>query len=140
MQQKTKLIEGVISGVWLTSLHYQALSGNDVLPVVVKMSEFSKFKHHEWLSKSFYNNFDRECKLQLKVITANKHNVSTHLSVPYILLSLVSSTPSKQLISKVSVELLNQISDCEHRERSENFLDPSSSPGHDITVGIKQQY
>ena len=65
---------------WFTSLNYQAsqlFSGDNVLPVVAKMTEFTKYKTAGWLSELFYN---KEGPLQLKVVFV-KRNETTYMSV-----------------------------------------------------------
>ena len=69
LQQKTKLIEGALNP-WLLSLHYEASkssSGDQSVPVVVKMTELGKYHSDPggWLSAPFYDNHYN--KLQLKV-------------------------------------------------------------------------
>ena len=71
MQQKTHLMEQMFIP-WFMSLHDRASklsSGDQVVPVVVKMTEFRVYQNigHGWLSKPFYD--AAECKLQLKVVS-----------------------------------------------------------------------
>ena len=58
MQQRTQLMEQMFSP-WFISLHDRASklsSGDQVVPVVVKMTEFTKnIEGHGWLSKPFYD-------------------------------------------------------------------------------------
>ena len=111
LQQKTQPIEGIF-GPWLTSLQYRASklsSGDQVVPVVVKMAEFTRHMSARWLSKPFYNNYNKECELQLEVAT------EFYMYNSYVSLSLiVDYRESKQSTDKFVVRLLNQISDSEH--------------------------
>ena len=111
LQQKTQLIEGIF-GPWLTSLLYRASklsSGDQVVPVVVKMTEFTKHVRSKWLSKPFYNNCNKECELQLEVATEfYMHNYYVSLTL------IVDYKESKQSTDRFIVHLLNQISDSEH--------------------------
>ena len=113
LQQKTQLIEGAF-GPWLTSLLYRASklsSGDQVVPVVVKMTEFTKHvcMNSKWLSKPFYNNCNKECELQLEVAT------EFYMYNSYVSLTLiVDYKESKWSTDKFVVHLLNQISDSEH--------------------------
>ena len=110
LQQKTAWIEGIIHNHWLTSLCRQAsklASDNQVVPVVVKMSEYAKNKDTTWSSKQFYDNYNKECKLKLQVAASKFRN-------SYMSVSLLSMTPGKRPTGTFVVRLLNQISDSEH--------------------------
>ena len=106
LQQKTQPKEIP----WLTSLHNRAslASGDQVVPVVLKMTEFTKHKGTDWLSKPFYSNCNKECELQLKVF-ANRID-PTYMSVFLILTNRDKHKPAERLV----VRLLNQNSDSEH--------------------------
>ena len=108
-QQNTQPKE---EGPWLTSLHNRASklsSGDQVLPLVVKMTEFTKHMGTNWLSKPFYNDPSKECKLQLQVSAAPLLGY-TYMSVSLV----VDHKQSKQQSDKLVVKLLNQVGDSEH--------------------------
>ena len=120
---------------WFISLHNRVskLSSSDqVVLVVVKMTEFTKNIKRGWVSKPFYDTRNKQCKLQLKIV------VSVFNEVPYVSVLLLGEHEvhnkhmrQKQLddswITKLSrwcldleacnepvVKLLNQISNDEH--------------------------
>ena len=123
LQQKTQLS-------WFLFLHQVSkLSsglGDRVVPVVVKMTEFTKnVKGNGWLSQPFYDTHNKQCKLQLKVV-ASKIDEVIYLSV---LLLGDHEAHNKHMPSPTDwfskiflkhddsiVKLLNQISDDEHIE------------------------
>ena len=116
LQQETQPKE---EGPWLTSLHNRAsrlASDDHVVPVVVKMTEFTKHKGTNWLSKPFYSNHSKECKLQLQVAAAPLLGY-TYMSVSLV----VDNKQSKQQSGKSVVKLLNQISDSHHHVGGDNI-------------------
>ena len=142
LQQRTQLIEQVFSP-WLMSLHNQASklsSGNQVVPVIVKVTKFTKIvEGHGWLSKPFYDTRNKDCKLQLKVVANKIDEVTYDMSVLLLGDSKVHNkhTTSKEAAEQPArtnhelrflfplfqsshtrdesfVKLLNQISDNEH--------------------------
>ena len=116
LQQNTKQIE---EGSWLTSLHNRASmlsSGNEVVPVVVKMTEFTKHKDADWLSNSFYDN-RTTCKLQLRIFV--NRDDSTYMSM-----CLIKVLQSKRPAGRFAVRLLNQISDRNHYQVQSDVFVP----------------
>ena len=136
LQQKLELIVSP----WFMSLHDQASrlsSGDQIVPVVVKVAEFTNImKGHGWLSQPFYHTHDKECQLQLKVVTekfTTNGSVNTYVSVSLLgdykvhskhkrqkqvgntwLQSLWSNNQFQLCDEPVIVKLLNQISNNEH--------------------------
>ena len=111
LQQKTKQLQEKMLDPWFTSMQYRASkfgSGNQVVPVVVKMTEFTKHINSKWLSKPFYSNYNKECELQLEVFANNTN--STYMSVYLKLADHCYYKPADKLV----VRLLNQINDSEH--------------------------
>ena len=107
-----KRITELETKIWFTSLQNRAsklASGNQVVPVVVKMTEFTKHMNTKWLSQPFYNSCNKECELQLEVAT------KLYMYNYYVSLCLiVEYKESKQSTDKFVVNLLNQIRDSEH--------------------------
>ena len=121
LQQKTVWIESIIHNHWLTSLCRQAsklISDDQVVPVVVKMSEYAKNKVAPWSSKPFYDNYNKECKLKLQVATSKVR--SNYMSVSLLLMT-------KRQTGTFMVRLLNQISDSGH------YLEDTSLPSSSQT-------
>ena len=109
LQKNTQSIE---EGSWLTSLHDRASklsSGDQVVPVVVKMTEFTKHKDAEWLSNSFYDDHNKTCELQLSIVV--NRNDPTFMSV-----YLIKDEQSRRPADRFAVKLLNQISDRKHHQ------------------------
>ena len=122
LQQRTVRIEEIIHNHWLTFLRHQAsrlMSGTEVIPIVVKMTEFAKNKASSWSSKPFNDNFSKDnCELYLQVSPSKIRN--SLMSV-----SLLSRIPSKRVTGTFVVRLLNQISDSEHYLGPEDTSSPT---------------
>ena len=86
-----------------------------MLSVAVKITEFTKFKDVRCLSLPFYNNLNKEWKLQLQVATVSAAGIYK-TSLPNIIVGLViDQMPPKQPARKFVVKLLNQISNNGHQ-------------------------
>ena len=125
-QSKTTELEsklqplGMMSCYWIGYLDTQAtkmLSGNEVIPVVVKMSGFSKKKrqHSEWFSEPFYTH-SNGYKLQLKVLPNDTGFLEVfHLSLClYIVKGPYDERLQWPMKGEYEVRLLNQNSDSMH--------------------------
>ena len=119
---------------WSTSLQYRASkfsSGDQVVPVVVKMTEFTKHKDTRWSSAPFYDNCNKEHKIQLKVTTTTitfetepfiskykalidvPHNDGPKYQYLSVALDVDHMQPN-QSANQFVVRLLNQKSDNQH--------------------------
>ena len=101
---------------WALMLNAQAemsTSGEQVVPVVLKLPKFSKMKGNgEWWHSSYFYCYNKECKMYLSVHpgdSPNRKDSCTYLSVQ---LSTVSSASGLPL--KGTIKLLNQIDDQGH--------------------------
>ena len=120
LQRKAQMIEEMCSP-WFISLQYQAskLSSCDQdVPVVIKITEFTKNMEGGWVSKPFYNNDPPPHKFQMKV-AARKFDGTTYISVLLlgdheIPISTRTAKVTPMIMHKFAVKLLNQISDSEH--------------------------
>ena len=148
LQERTELIEGMILDPWGTSLQYRASlssSGDQVVPVAVKMTEFTKHMAAEWSSTTFYDNCNKEHKIQLKVTidvtTYGSNSIFSRyrasfgapcndgLAVALVVDHMQPNQPANQFV----VTLLNQKSDNQHCSVSmslqyKNYIDASHKP------------
>ena len=102
-------------GLKLDTLAATSTCGEQVVPVVIKMTEFTKMKREkEWWSSNPFYTPNKECKIQLSVFaTYDTNRESTYLSV---CLSLLEGPydDEQRLPLKGKIELLNQTDDQEH--------------------------
>ena len=97
----------------LNALATMSTSGEQVVPVVLKMTNFAKFKKEKewWYSDPFYTH-RKEYKMRLLVCAAGDNNgEGTFVSV---WLSLLNGHDEKELPLKGKIKLYNQISNKEH--------------------------
>lgn len=95
----------------LNALAAMGTSGKQIVPVVLKIRNFSKIKKEkkDWDSDYFYSH-DTECKMCLSVRSGN--NCGTKNAYLSVQLSLMCADP--ELSVKGTIKLLNQIGDQEH--------------------------
>jgi len=117
LEQREHQIDRLLEVTWTTNIASQAAnlsSGDQVVPVIVKMSEFTKMKNDKvpWHSDSFYADYKRY-KMCLQINAVGR--VAGFLSVGVILMKDPSDDRLKwPLKGCCEVKLLNQISNKEH--------------------------
>ncbi|XP_065887463.1 TNF receptor-associated factor 3-like [Dysidea avara] len=126
LEQKTQQIELIISDpriFWYNTVNYQASklsSGDQVVPVIVKMSEYTTKKSDKvnWYSDSFYTHHKG-----YKMFLCVRH-ASSYMTV---VLNLMEGPYDSQLRwplkGHCEVKLLNQISNSEHHLGNGNYQD-----------------
>ena len=105
----------------LNALASMSASGVQVVPVILKMKDYSKMKREkEWWHSEYFYSHDKDCKMRLSVYADD--NANGYLSVQ---LSLVYD--DSELPLKGSIKLLNQIDDYEHHCIMIDFFDSNNS-------------
>ena len=118
--QENQVLMKLLLGKWLIQLNAKALrlsSGDQVLPVIVRMSEYTKKKEDnvDWYSNPFYTHKEGY-KIQLNVVP-NGYDIAkgTHLSVYlYLMKGPYDDKLRWPLEETFKVTLLNQSSDTSH--------------------------
>lgn len=106
----------------LNALATMSASGVQVVPVVLKMKDYSKMKREkEWWYSDYFYSLDKGCKMRLSVVCTDD-NADGYLSVQ---LSLVYD--DSELPFKGSIKLLNQIDDYEHHCATVDCCDGNNS-------------
>ena len=138
--EKTLLVE---RNLWPTYMKKEAAnltSGDQIVPVVVKMSDYSKKRKDQigWYCDSFYSHH-KGYKICLSIDVAGfGDGSSTHLSVGLLLMKGPHDDQLRwPLKGKCKVKLLNQIADSEHHSVAGSYSDI----GHRvIQKGMKSSY
>ena len=126
--QKNHAVMKVLFGEvqWTIRLNTRAIqlsSGDQVLPVIVGMSEYAKKKENnvDWYSYPFYT-CDKGYKMKLNVVPDGCNNgKGTHLSVYlYLMEGPYDDMLSWPLKGKFKVTLLNQVGDINHHSVCRN--------------------
>ena len=122
-------VEAIFNSNWLLRLNYLANSGNEVVPVVIKLSEFEKHKKSNncLYFRGFYTR-DMGYKICLTVFTKGRIRESEdHVAVGVCMMKGVYdhhlTWPVK---GTLTVQLLNQLSDSNHSEPVKFHFDGSS--------------
>ena len=105
----------------LNALAAMSASGVQVVPVILKMKDYSKMKREEWWSSDYFYSHDKGCKMCLSVC-ADDNNVDGYLSVQLSLMYDDSELPFKG-----NIKLLNQIDDYEHHCVTVDCCDSTNS-------------
>ena len=110
----------------LNALSAMSTTGEQVVPVIVKLANFSKMKREkEWWNSNYFYSHDKESKMYLSVYAgenADRKDTSSHLSVHLFLVHEDSETPLKG-----NIKLLNQNGDQEHYCVSLDCFDTSAA-------------
>ena len=123
----------MMSCYWISYLDTQAakmLSGNKVVPVVVKMSGFSEKKHQKthWFSEPFYTH-SVGYKLQISVIPNGDIGGpnGSHMSVSlFIMMGPYDEQLQWPMKGDYEVKLLNQNSDSRHHSVTSSIIEYNS--------------
>ena len=127
-KQESKL-QSIDAMVWSTYLFSEAtklLSGIEVLPVVIKMPDFTKKKRQrtQWFSDPFYTH-SNGYKMQLSVLFNG--NVSSYMGVDlYIMKGPCDGQLEWPMKGEYEVKLLNQSSNCMHHSVTHSVTVSSS--------------
>jgi len=94
-------------------LNYLANRENEVVPVVIKLTEFKKYeKNQGWISPGFYTS-DRGYKMCLKIFP---NPISEVAVIAHLMSGDHDDHLSWPAIGTLTVQLLNQLSDSNHGE------------------------
>ena len=129
--QQSHALMKVLFGEWTIQLNTKAIqlsSGDQVLPVIVRMSEYTtkKMDAVDWYSDPFYTR-EGGYKMKLNVLPDGCSNgKGTHLSVYlYLMEGPYDDMLSWPLKGKFKVTLLNQVGDINHHSICHNINGPN---------------
>ena len=111
-------VETISNSTWSLQLNYLANSGNEVVPVVIKLAEFKKYKSNQFIDFPGVYTGDGGYKMFLSVYP----NISSGTRSDYItaVVFLMKGDHDDHLTWPVkgilTVQLLNQLSDSNHSE------------------------
>ena len=121
-------VETIFSSNWSLQLNYLANSGNEVIPVVIKLSEFEKYKDGQFIELAGFYTSDGGYKMYLRTHPKYRLNNSDYVTVR---VALMKGDHDDHLAWPVegtlTVQLLNQLSDSNHSEPVEFNFDGSRS-------------
>ena len=109
-------IEAIFKSTWSLQLNYLANSGNEVVPIVIKLSEFEKLKKTNicFTTKGFYTR-DGGYKMCLQVYANGLIIIRDHISIAvYLMKGDHDDHLTWPVKGTLTAQLLNQISDSNH--------------------------
>ena len=95
----------------LNALAAMSTSGEQVVPVVLKLTNFSKMKRDEWWYSDYFYSLNKESKMYLSVSIHAGDRPSRKYTCTYLSVQLSTVCSTSGLPLKWNIKLLNQISD-----------------------------
>jgi len=111
-------LETLFNANWSLKLNYLANSGNEVVPVVIKLKEFERYMKHQdrWRSPGFYTR-DGGYKMCLSVLPYGVSRTHSDVTVDvYLMKGDYDDYLTWPVKGTLTVQLLNQLSDSNHSE------------------------
>ena len=120
-------VETIFKFSWPLQLDYLANSGNEVVPVVIKLAEFKKYRNNQCVRFSGFYTRDGGYKMYLCTYPSGCASYDNYVTVSARLMKGDHDDhltwPAK---GTLTVQLLNQLSDSNHSEPVEFYFDGSS--------------
>ena len=120
-------VETTFKSNWSLWLNYLANSGNEVVPVVIKLAEFKEYKYNEAVHSTGFYTRDGGYKMYLYIFPNGRAGYVNYVTVGVL---LMKGDHDYQLTWPVkgtlTVQLLDQLSDSNHSEPVEFYFDGSS--------------
>ena len=135
-------VDTIFSAIWPLRLNHLANSGNEVVPVVIRLAEFEKYKKTmKWLISTGFYTRDGGYKMCLGIYP---HGLlaTDHVTVlPYLMKGNHDDHLTWPIVGTLTVQLLNQISDSNHSEPVRFHFDGGSSSFaphcHRVVIGTR---
>ena len=107
-------VETISNSTWLLQLNYLAISGNEVVPVVMKLAEFEKYKHQQCINLTGFYTRDGGYKMCLTIFPKGC-SFNDHVEVGVFLMKGDHDDHLTWPVKgTLTVQLLNQLSDSNH--------------------------
>ena len=134
-------IEEIFNLNWSSKLNYLANSGNEIVPVVIKLSEFEKYKYREYIDLPRFYTKDGGYKMFVSIYPKGSYGFDDNISVGVHLMKGDHDDhlawPVKGILT---VQLLNQLSDSKHGEPVEFHFYGSGRECQRVITGTKSSY
>ena len=110
-------VDTISKYTWLLQLNYLANSGNEVVPVVIKLAEFKKYKNNQSIHSTGFYTRDGGYKMYLSIFP---NGCGSYVNYIIVSARLMKGDHDDHLTWPVkgtlTVQLLNQLSDSNHSE------------------------
>ena len=125
------------NSTWPLRLNYLANSGNEVIPVVIKLADFKKYPNGQYVRSAGFYTRDGGYKMYLRIYPSGSAGYDNHVTV---IVCLMKGDHDNHLTWPVkgtlTVQLLNQLSDSNHSEPVKFCFNGSSMACQRVMEGI----
>ena len=123
---------------WLFQLNQLANSGNKVVPVVIKLAGFKKYKNNQCVHSARFYTRDGGYKMYLNICPNGLGGYDNYVTVgPYLMKGDHDDHLTWPVKGTLTVQLLNQLSDSNHSEPVKFHFDGSSIACQRVMKGTK---
>ena len=133
-------IDTIFSASWPLRLNHLANSGNEVVPVVIRLAQFEKYKKNCgcFNTTGFYTR-DKGYKMLLSIypnglLASDRNNVTVCI---YLMKGEHDDHLSWPVRGTLTIQLLNQLSDSNHSEPAPFLFNSSGSHYHRVMKGTR---
>ena len=136
-------VETIFKNYWSLQLNYLANSGNEVVPVVIKLAEFKKYKYCEAVYSSGFYTRDGGYKmcLWMYIYPNGCTGYGNYVTVRvYLMKGDHDDHLTWPVKGTLTVQLLNQLSDSNHSEPVKFHFDGSNIACQRVMKGTKSTY
>ena len=117
-------VETIFNCNWSLWLNYLANSSKEVVPVVIKLAEFKKYKNNEAVYSTAFYTRDRGYKMRLCIFPNGGGDFVNYITVgAYLMKGDHDDHLTWPVKGTLTVQLLNQLSDSNHSEPVEFHFD-----------------
>ena len=130
-------VETISNSTWPLQLNHLANSGKEVVPVVIKLAEFKKYKNNQYIDTTGFYTRDGGYKMYLHIYPIDLVGYVKYVAVS---VNLMKGDHDDHLTWPVrgtlTVQLLNQLSDSNHSEPVKFHFDGSDKACQRVIKGI----
>ena len=133
-------VETIFNSPWLFQLYLFANRGNEVVPVVIKLAEFGKYKNDKFMNSTGFYTRDRGYKMCLFIFPNGFKAYVNHITLCVVLMRGDHDDHLAWPVrGTLTVQLLNQLSDSNHSEPVKFHFDGFSKSCQRVTTGTKSR-
>ena len=131
-------VETISNSTWPLQLHHLVTSGNEVVPVVIKLAEFKKYKNAQFIDSTGFYTRDGGYKMFLSVYP---NGLGSFVTVgAYLMKGDHDDQLTWPVKGTLTVQLLNQLSDSNHSEPAQFHFNGFGRPCQRVMKVSKSYY
>ena len=134
-------VETIFKRIWPLQLNHLANSGNEVVPVVIKLVEFKKYKNCDGFDSTGFYTRDGGYKMCMKIFPNGFLSYDNYVSVDvYLMKGDHDDHLTWPVKGSLTVQLLNQLSDSNHSVPVKYHFDGSTPECQRVMKGTRSLY